>query len=127
MYVHWRKFLVGWKHCDFVLRKKKCQFMVPSVAYIGHQVDASGLYPLPDKVRAIEEDPGPNSVTELKSYLGLLTYYGKFLLNSATQLAPLYQLLQKDSPWMWGQNRSHFNPQRIYLRCHGYWYTSTYI
>ena len=77
------------------VKKKKCQFMVPSVSYLGHQIDASGLHPLPDKVRAIEEAPAPNNVTELKSYLGLLTYYGKFLPNLATQLAPLYQLLRK--------------------------------
>ena len=37
-------------------------------------------------------------MTELKSFLGLLTYYGKFIPNQATHLAPLYQLLQKDQP-----------------------------
>ena len=84
------------------IKKKKCQFMVPSVTYLGHQIVASGLYPLPDKVRAIEEAPAPNNVTELKLYLELLTYCGKFLPNLATQLAPLYQLLQKERPWMWG-------------------------
>ena len=39
------------------------------------------LYPLPEKVEAIHQAPTPKNVTELKSYLGLLTCYGKFLLN----------------------------------------------
>ena len=43
--------------------------MVPSVTYLGHQIDASVLHPLPDKVGAIEEASTPNNVTELKSCL----------------------------------------------------------
>ncbi len=42
-------------------------------------------------------------MTELKAFVGLLNYYGKFLRNLATTLAPLYQLLQKNTAWMWGQ------------------------
>ena len=117
------------------VKKKKCQFMVPSVTYLGHQIDASGLHPLPDKVKAIKEAPASNNVTELKSYLGLLTYYIKFLLHLATQLAPLYQLLWKEHPWMWEQQQKksfqtskklltssqlliHFNPDmELILAC----------
>ena len=97
------------------VKKKKCQFMVPSVTYLGHQIDASGLHLLSDKVRAIEEAPAPNNVTELKSYLGLLTYCGKFLPNLVTQLAPLYQLLQKERPWMWGQQQKSFQTSKKLL------------
>ena len=56
-------------------RKAKCQFMVPSVTYLGYVIDADGLHPLPDKIKAIREAPTPKNITELKSYLGLLTYY----------------------------------------------------
>ena len=41
------------------------------------------------------------NVSELKSYIGILSYYGKFLPNLATTLAPLYTLLHKDVPWRW--------------------------
>ena len=82
------------------VKQSKCLFMVPSVSFLGHQIDADGLHPLKDKVKAIEAAPTPTNVTELKSYLGLLTYYGKFLPNLATKLAPLYKLLQ-DVPWEW--------------------------
>ena len=79
----------------------KCEFMVPSVSYLGHHIDQDGLHPLPDKVRAVVEATRPRSVQELRAYLGLLTYYGKFLPDVSTVLAPLYQLLKKESQWHW--------------------------
>ena len=79
------------------VKKKKCLFMVSSVSYLGHKIDAEGLHPLPDKLLAVESASTPRSVSELKSYLGLLTYYGKFLPNLSTHLEPLYRLLAKDS------------------------------
>ena len=80
-------------------RKNKCQFFVPSVTYLGHRIDAEGLHPLPDKVQAIQEAPPPTNVQELRAYLGLLTYYSRFLPNMSTVLSPLYQLLQKSTKW----------------------------
>ena len=61
------------------LRKDKCEFMVSSVKYLGHIIDANGLHPAPDKLKAVKNAPAPQNVTELKAYLGLLTYYSKFL------------------------------------------------
>ena len=62
----------------------KCEFMARSVAYLGHVADAQGLQPDSNKVRAINDAPWPRSVSELKSYLGLLAYYSKFLADIAT-------------------------------------------
>jgi hypothetical protein len=81
------------------VKQKKCEFMRPSVNYLGHRIDTTGLHPLQDKVQEIKEAPTPKPVQELKSYLGILTYYGKFLPNLSTTLHPLYKLLQKDLPW----------------------------
>ena len=44
----------------------------------------------------------PKCVTELKSFLGLLTYYSRFLPNMASTLTPLYALLKKSTLWRWG-------------------------
>ena len=70
-------------------------FLATAVEYLGFKVDAEGLYLLPDKVRAIVKAPGPRNVGELKSLLGLLSYYSRFLPNMATMLAPLYQVTEK--------------------------------
>ena len=71
------------------------------MTYLGHRIDAEGLHPLPDRIRAIKEAPTPNSVPTLKSYLGMRTYYSKFLPNLSLTLHPLYRLLRKDVPWKW--------------------------
>ena len=62
------------KKAGLRLQKKKCVFMASEVNYLGHRIDAEGLHPLSEKVRAIQKAPGPRSVSELKSYLGLLSY-----------------------------------------------------
>ncbi len=86
--------------------KDKCVFLAPSVEYLGFVIDAQGVHPTQEKVRAIQEAPQPNNVAELKSYLGLLTYYAKFLRDRATILAPLYKLLKRDEQWRWGKEQS---------------------
>ena len=83
------------------VREDKCKFMVKSVSYLGHQIDAEGLHPLSDKVQAVRDAPSPQSIQELKVYLGLLSYYSKFLPDLSTVLAPLYRLLRKDTFWRW--------------------------
>lgn len=84
------------------LKQCKCTFQAESVTYLGHQISAQGLFPVPEKVRAINDAPKPGNVSELKSFLGMVTYYGKFLPDLSTVLAPLYQLLQHNCQWKWG-------------------------
>ena len=56
--------------------------------------------PLEDKVKAVLDVPSPQNVRELKLYL--LSYYGKFLPDLSSVLAPLYQLLRKHMSWCIG-------------------------
>ena len=83
------------------LKLSKCFFLLPSVEYLGHVISAEGIRPSKEKTRAISHAPAPQNVTQLRSFLGLLNYYGKFLPNLSSVLAPLYTLLQKGSPWRW--------------------------
>ena len=53
--------------------------MGSSVTYLGYRIDKEGLHPLADKVKALKQVPQPRNITKLKSFLGLLIYYGKFL------------------------------------------------
>lgn len=87
------------------LNWSKCFFMRPSLEHLGHVIDKDGLHPTEEKTRAIKEAPTPKNVTELRSFLGLLNYYGKFLPNPSTQLHPLHQLLNKDQPWQWEESQ----------------------
>ena len=87
------------------LKKKKCEFLVPSITYLGHRIDAQGLHPLLEKVDAIIKAARPKSITELKAFLGLLNYYGKFIPNLSSVLHPLYELLQHKVHWTWNAQR----------------------
>ena len=87
------------------LKPDKCFFMLQEVEYLSHKISAKGLEPIPEKVRAIVEAPAPRNVSELKSFLGMLNYYGKFLPNLSTCLAPWYSLLQKKHHWSWGEKQ----------------------
>ena len=87
------------------LKKEKCAFLQPSVSYLGHVICAEGLKTETSKVRAIVEAPEPRDVGELRSFLGMVTYYGKFLPDLATTLAPLYRLLRKRTSWRWREKQ----------------------
>ncbi len=76
--------------------------MLTEVEYLGHKISRRGLQPTTEKVRAVANAPPPQDVTQLKSFLGLVNYYGKFLPNLSTVLAPLHCLLQKQTRWVWG-------------------------
>ena len=67
------------ERAGLLLQRPKCYFMQQSVTFLGHTVDAAGLHPIAEKVQAIQRAPAPKSVSELKSYIGLLSYYSKFL------------------------------------------------
>ena len=79
----------------------KCQFTKPVLECLGHRVDAEGFHPVEAKVKAIQEAPAPKNPTELKSFLGMLNFYGKFIPNLSSILDPLHSLLRKDVVWKW--------------------------
>ena len=89
------------QRAGFKLNKGKCKFEQSSVIYLGHVIDATGLHPTQDKLNAIQNAPPPKDVTSLKSFLGLLMFYLRFLNDHSTVLAPLNSLLRKEVKWRW--------------------------
>ena len=83
----------------FKLKLEKCGFMQPAVEYLGHHISAEGIRPSKEKVHAIVNAPPPQNISQLRSFLGLVNHYGKFLPQLANRLTPLYKRLQKDSQW----------------------------
>ena len=88
------------------LNRTKCTFLMPQVEYLGHTIDQHGLHPTKEKVKTIREASQPCNVNELRSFIGIITYYGKFMPNLSTKLAPLYGLLQKEAKWQWGSKQA---------------------
>jgi transposase InsO family protein len=83
------------------LKLQKCEFSQEEVRYLGHKISATGISPLPEKVRALVNAPAPENVSELKSFLGMIQYYQRFLPNLSTKLEPLHELLRKPNDWVW--------------------------
>ena len=82
------------------LKKGKCQFLQIAVDYLGYHIDKDGLHPMASKVTAIVNAPEPKYLKELRAFLGLVNYYGKFVKQLSTIAQPLNQLLCKGMKWM---------------------------
>ena len=83
------------------LNRSKCTFMAAEVLYCGRRVSSEGTRPNEENIEAIVRAPSPSSVTELRSYLGMLNFYNMDLPHLATTLEPLHRLLRKNSYWNW--------------------------
>lgn len=94
------------------LNLRKCVFLKKQVVYLGLRVDGHGLHPVQEKIDAIKNTPPPKDVSELRSFLGMVQYYSRFLPGLATTLAPLHQLLKKDVQRRWTGVE-----QRAYEKC----------
>lgn len=74
-----------------------------SVDFLGHVINARGIHSSQDKVKYIEKTPNPTNATQLKSYLGLLNYYGKFIPMISANLKCLYDLYKAESVFEWSK------------------------
>ena len=75
--------------------------MMGELVYLGQKINRQGIQPIEEKVRAITEAPAPKNVSEVRSYLGMVNYYQRYLPNLSTILAPLHGLLEKGKSWKW--------------------------
>ena len=87
------------------LKMSKCSFMQPSVEYLGYRVDAHGLHVIEKKVQAIRDAPAPENPQQLRSFLGMVTYYSKFISNYSTITHPLNELLRDGVEWKWSKRQ----------------------
>ena len=74
-------------------------FFQNRVEYLGHAVSTEGLSPDPAKVQAVRDWKMPESVTEVRSFLGLAGYYRRFIPKFAKIVAPLTNLTRKNTPF----------------------------
>ena len=75
------------------LKGSKCQFGLSEVNYLGHVVTADGIKPDPAKVKAVKEFPTPKRLTDLRTFLGLTSYYRRFIKDYAKIASSIIALL----------------------------------
>ncbi|XP_019105463.2 uncharacterized mitochondrial protein AtMg00860-like [Beta vulgaris subsp. vulgaris] len=81
-------------------KARKCSFAIPKVEYLSHLISAKGVETDPNKITAVSSWPTPSSVRELRSFLGFVGYYRKFVKGFALMSKPLTDLLKKGA-WGW--------------------------
>ena len=83
------------------LKAKKCRFFQKEVAFLGHIVTEHGVKTDPAKTAVVEKWRRPENVSELRSFLGLVSYYRRYIQNFAGIAKSLHALTSKHSEWKW--------------------------
>ena len=80
------------------VNREKCDFFSDRIEYCGYMVDKQGIR---EKIDAIQNMPIPKNKEQVRSFVGLINYYGRFFPNLSTILYPLNNLLKDDVPFVW--------------------------
>lgn len=87
----------------FTIRAEKCSFRKRQIQYLGHVIDHEGLRPDPAKIEAITKLSPPIDISGVRSFLGAINYYGKFVLKMRILRYPLANLLKSEAKFEWNQ------------------------
>uniref|UniRef100_A0A2N9GLZ7 Reverse transcriptase/retrotransposon-derived protein RNase H-like domain-containing protein n=1 Tax=Fagus sylvatica TaxID=28930 RepID=A0A2N9GLZ7_FAGSY len=86
---------------------KKCNFCMEKVVFLGYVVTTTGIEVDEEKVKAIKEWPTPKSITEVRSFHGLASFYRRFVKDFSTLAAPLTEVIKKNVGFHWGANQEN--------------------
>lgn len=83
------------------LQPAKCKFLRKEITYLGHVISEQGIKPDPTKISTVKNYPTPKNVDHVRSFLGLVSYYRKFIDNFSKVAYPLNNLLKKNVKFEW--------------------------
>ena len=84
---------------------EKCTFCTDHVVFLGFVISSNGVQVDEEKVKAIQEWPTPKSVTEVRSFHGLASFYRRFVKDFSTIAAPLNEVVKKNVGFHWGKKQ----------------------
>ncbi|EGT46879.1 hypothetical protein CAEBREN_12555 [Caenorhabditis brenneri] len=85
----------------FRIRMEKCSFLQHEIKYLGFIINKDGRKPDPEKIQHIKNMPKPENVSQLRSFLGLVQFYGTFINDFFNLRPPLDALTKKDADYTW--------------------------
>ena len=83
------------------LKESKCDFFKKEIHYLGHLISSEGIHPLLEKLDTIHNMPRPKTPKEIKQFLGLCSYYRKFVPRFSDIVQPLSKLTAHDAVFVW--------------------------
>ncbi|KAJ8406835.1 hypothetical protein AAFF_G00297510 [Aldrovandia affinis] len=98
---HLREVFATIRQAGLHLNPKKCQLFRRETTFLGHVVSAGGVATDPAKIAAVRDWPPPTNVSNLQSFLGLASYYRRYVRNFATIARPLHRLTDRGQPYVW--------------------------
>ena len=99
--IHLRQVMERLDRAGLRLKPKKCNFVRERVEYLGHVISKHGIEVDSAKIEAVHSFPQPANLKALRSFLGLASYYWRFVPNFSKVAGPLHLLTQKDAPFVW--------------------------
>lgn len=93
------------RQANLKLKVSKCQLMKRRVEFLGHVVSHEGISVDPSKVEKVETWPIPKNLKELRAFLGLCSYYRRFVFDYANISDPLSKLTRKGEKYVWNPER----------------------
>ena len=91
------------KRANLRLKPSKCHFFQKEVRFLGHCVSQSGVRPDERKIQAVKDWPTPRRLKDVRSFLGLASYYRRFIRSFSTVAAPMTALTEKNKPFVWDE------------------------
>lgn len=98
---HLRACLQRLSEYDLHLNKNKCEFFAMEISYLGHIIKENKIMKCPEKIKAVSKMTQPTNVEEVRRFLGMLTYYSRFIPNYSTISYPIRTLLKKKHRFAW--------------------------
>ena len=100
-----QKLLGTLKTARLTLQTYKCKLLKREVTYLGHEISEEGVRPDSDKVKPVEKFPRPRTPKNVKQFVGLASYYRRFIPGFANIAKPLNKLLKNHEPFVWGEEQ----------------------
>lgn len=97
-----RKVLEALRAAGLTIRLDKCQFLHSKITYLGHEIENGQIRPGDAKIRAVTAFSPPKNVHEVRQFLGLASYFRKFIKDFSLIALPLTKLTRKDVTYQWG-------------------------